>query len=178
VGDFFPVRRRRRSSRSVVAFDAARLSQARFSRARLVLTLAGTKGLGRHGRSVVVHPLLEDFAEGNGKRLGVPLAERTRGSGAGVTWRCGTDADIANARPDCTSPWTGGAMGPATERVVHTKATSGEVSFDVTEDVRAGHSAWLLRLERPRAGGAIAYHSREGAAAAGDPNLAPRLVLE
>ena len=41
-----------------------------------------------------------------------------------------------------------------------------------------GHGAWLLKTEDPVRSGGLLYWSREGAAARGDPSLAPRLVLE
>jgi hypothetical protein len=52
---------------------------------------------------------------------------------------------------------------------------SGPVSWDVTEDVRHGIHAWVLG--RVFGSGSLAYVSREGAAAAGDPSLAPTLIL-
>ena len=54
-----------------------------------------------NNRTVDAHPLVVDFAEGNGKKAGVPAAQSTRGSGPGVTWNCAIDAQIANPRPDC-----------------------------------------------------------------------------
>jgi hypothetical protein len=48
----------------------------------------------------------------------------------------------------------------------------------VTEDVLEGVTAWLVRKRDESDPTGIAFHSREGAAALGDPRLAPTLVLE
>src|SRR5262249_4838997 len=130
------------------------------------------------GGVVEVHPLLEDFTEGNGKTLDVPFAQRTRGAGDGVTWACASDTNIANLRTDCSPSWKGGNFGAVTDSVVHTNSTTGEVSFDVTVDVVAGDSAWLIKKAEENTPGRANYYSREGAAAAGKPEVAPKLVLE
>ena len=116
-----------------------------------------------------------DFAEGNGQNAGVPGAQSTRGSGPGVTWNCAIDAEIANQATDCDPRWNGGTFGPATApSVPHVNGLSGEVSWDVTDDVLAGASAWLIKKTAERQAGEVSYHSKEGA----DPALAPRLILE
>lgn len=149
--------------------------------ATLVLTIAENAGnWGRsNDRTVDAHPLLVDFAEGNGQNAGVPGAESTRGSGPGVTWNCAEDAETANQQTDCDAEWAGGDFGLATAAsVLHFNGLSGEVSWDVTDDVLAGASAWLVKKTSERQPGRVSYFSREGAAAAGDPDLAPRLILE
>jgi hypothetical protein len=53
--------------------------------------------------------------------------------------------------------------------VLHANGLSGEVVWDVTLDVRAGVSAWLIKKTDERQPGRVSYFSREGAEAAGDP---------
>jgi hypothetical protein len=122
--------------------------------------------------------LLEEFTEGNGKVLAVAPGERTHGTGAGVTWSCATDTNIANPRANCLPKWKGGTFGSATDSVLHTDSTTGEVSFDVTSDFLAGRSAWLVKKALELTPGGVNYYSREGAAAAGHPEFAPKLMLE
>ena len=64
-----------------------------------------------------------------------------------MTWKCASDGDIANHVPDCAEPWDGGIFAPATgDGFVHTSGMTGEVTFDVTEDVRAGVDfGWIVR---------------------------------
>jgi len=165
-------------NRPVVAFDLSGVPSG-FSKATLVLTVAKNfRNWGSQGGLVEVHPLLEDFTEGNGKTLNVLSANRTRGTGAGVTWACATDANIANFRTDCSPSWKGGNFGPVTDSVLHTNATTGEVSFDVTSDFLAGRSAWLIKKLQESTAGRANYYSREGAAAAGHPEFTPKLMLE
>jgi hypothetical protein len=171
--------RRSGPNRPVVAFDLTGVTRSSVTKATLVLTVAKNFGnWGSAGGLVEVHPLLEDFTEGNGKILGLPLAQQTRGTGDGVTWACATDTNIANLKTDCSPSWKGGSFGPATDSVLHTNATTGEVSFDVTADVVAGDSAWLIKKAEENTPGRANYYSREGAATAGKPEFAPKLVLE
>jgi hypothetical protein len=169
-------------NRAVVAFDPAAIDGfGTPTTATLVLTIAEiANNWGRNNdRTVDAHPLTADFAEGNGRAAGLPLSQATRGSGAGVTWNCATDAEIANQRTDCDSRWNGGSFGPANAApVLHVNGLSGAVSWDVTTDVAAGVTAWLLKKTDERQPGRVSYFSRAGAEAAGDPDLAPRLVLE
>lgn len=56
---------------------------------------------------------------------------------------------------------------------------SGEVTFDVTADVLNGaEHGWLILKDQENVGSKVSFYSREGAAAAGNPDLAPRLLLE
>ena len=99
--------------------------------------------------------------------------------GPGVTWDCATDDDIANFKPECQTRWEGGlpARPPTAPAVVVTAGQQGEVHFDVTQDVLNGaRLGWLLSSIQDA--GLAHFYSREGAQAAGNLNLAPRLVLE
>ena len=56
---------------------------------------------------------------------------------------------------------------------------TGQVSFDVTQDVITGAElGWLIKKENEGQNGTVEYHSRESALAQADPSLAPKLVLE
>jgi hypothetical protein len=170
------------NNRVVVGFDQGAIDGfGNITSATLVLTIAeNADNWGPNmDRTVDAHPLTVDFAEGNGQNAGVPGSQSTRGSGPGVTWNCATDAEIANQATDCNPRWNGGSFGPATApSVLHVNGLTGEVSWDVTDDVLAGASAWLIKKTSERQPGRVSYHSKEGAAAAGDPDLAPRLILE
>src|SRR4029453_11891500 len=168
--------RRNGRNRAVVGFDLTGIATAGVTSARLVLSIERTRrSWGRAGRFVGVYPLLADFVEGNG--LGVALSQR--GTGAGVTWACASDAEIANIAPDCDPKWDGGSFAePPTDSVLFLNSTSGEVRFDVTADVQAGDSSWLIKRSDDRGSGRVDFFSREGAALAGDPSLAPRLVID
>ena len=169
-------------NRAVVGFDQDAIDGfGEVSTATLVLTIAeNADNWGRHAdRTVDAHPLRDDFAEGNGQNGDLPGPESTRGDGPGVTWNCATDADIANHRADCDPKWSGGDFAAATALpVLHVNGMSGEVSWDVTDDVLAGTVAWLVKKTAEVQPGKVSYFSREGAEAAGNQDLAPRLILE
>jgi len=168
-------------NRALVQFDLSGISTAGLQSAILVLNIAeNSNNWGSIGRLVDVHPLLEDWIEGNGNNaVVVSGAPSFRGSGEGVTWRCASDSDISNQQADCASPWDGGAFASATAAgVLHTNGLLGEVSWDVTEDVMAGANfGWLVKKREEGQPGQVRYFSREGAARVGDVSLAPRLIL-
>lgn len=165
--------------RPLVGFDLTGVDRASIDAAQLVLSvkkmLGGWK---KTGGLVETHSLLVDFEEGNGKHFKVPRKLRT-GTGAGVTFDCESDADIANKTVDCGTTWSGGAFGPASGSFLHLKAKPKitEVSFDVTADVRNDTSSWLLKKPDESRTGGVFYWSREGAVKEGNPALAPRLVI-
>ena len=161
------------NNRVVVGFDPAAidafLDANTLTAATLVLTIAeNADNWGpNNDRTVDAHPLAVDFAEGNGQNAGVPGAQSTRGSGPGVTWNCAIDAEIANQATDCDPRWNGGTFGPATAASVpHVNGLSGEVSWDVTDDVLAGATAWLIKKTAERQAGQVSYFSKEGSASA------------
>jgi hypothetical protein len=169
-------------NRVVAGFDPAAIDDfGDVTTATLVLTISeNANNWGQNDdRTVAAHPLAVDFAEGDGQNAGVPSPQSTRGSGPGVTWNCAEDAEIANQQIDCDPEWDGGNFGAATaDPVLHVNGLSGEVSWDVTDDVLAGVSAWLIKKTSERQAGKVSYFSQEGADATGDPDLAPRLILE
>ncbi|MEP0842388.1 MAG: thrombospondin type 3 repeat-containing protein, partial [Phycisphaerae bacterium] len=166
-------------NRAVVAFDMTGVETEGIRKAMLVLTLAEAPvGFPTNGnRKVRAYRLNVAWTEGNGFNLG----GGTRGSGAGATWSCPSDANVANTSADCGSPWNGGdyhaATGPG---VVHAADMPVEVRFDVTDDLRATGAphGWLLKKMQENENGTASYYSREGAAAAGNPALGPRLIIE
>ncbi len=172
------------NNRALVAFDSAAidafLNAASLTGATLSLTIAENgNNWSTNGRTVDAHPLLEDFTEGNGQNAGVPGSQSTRGNGPGVTWNCAVDDEISNQQPDCSLQWNGGNFGPATAPpVLHTNGLLGEVTWDVTDDVLAGVTTWLIKKTDEGPSGKALYYSIEGANDHGDPNLAPTLVLE
>jgi hypothetical protein len=134
---------------------------------------------GAGDRSISAHPLLVDFAEGNGKSGGLPPSSSVRGDGPGVTWNCAVDEAIGNPLRNCAKRWDGGNFGPATApSIVHSNGMTGEVEWDVTDDVLDGASGWLIKKSDELRLGRARYHSKEGAIDAGNVDLAPRLILE
>jgi hypothetical protein len=100
----------------------------------------------------------------------------------GVTWDCASDPDTHNHTPsDCTLAWTtpGGDYGPSTAPATLVQGPEGTVvSWDVTADVLAGVSRWLLRLHDETSSDVLVFYSDRGAADVGDPEAGPVLVLE
>ena len=173
--------------RSVVAFDLTGVPTTGLRRVTLRLTLAEpATSWGGQGRLVSVHRLAVPFAEGNGEWFDLPGSSRTRGNGRGVTWNCAVDSQIANTMPNCGTPWNGGstAAGPASESALHTNGLTGPVEWDVTADVvqalsdNAVSIQWLIRRAVEGQNGHAIYHSKEGAAALSNPDLAPTLEFE
>ena len=172
------------NNRAVVAFDLAEIGtfvSSGLTKATLTLTIAeNANNWGQAGdRTVDAHPLNVGFAEGNGQNAGVPASQSTRGFGPGVTWKCAIDAEIANQQPNCDPKWNGGDFGAATaEGILHINGLTGPVSWDVTDDVLAGATSWLIKKTLEGPSGKVFYFSREGAQDAGDESLAPTLLLE
>jgi hypothetical protein len=169
-------------NRVVVGFDADAIDDfGGVTTATLVLTISeiANNWGPSNDRTVDAHPLTIDFAEGNGQNAGVLAAQSTRGNGPGATWNCAIDAEIANQQTNCDPTWDGGAFAPPTApSVLHMNGLAGEVSWDVTMDVEAGTTAWLIKKTSESQPGRVSYFSREGADDVGDPDLAPQLILE
>jgi hypothetical protein len=52
------------------------------------------------------------------------------------------------------------------------------VAWDVTADIMAGANfGWLIKKQSEGQNGQVRYYSRQGASLAGNPVLAPHLVL-
>jgi hypothetical protein len=136
--------------------------------------------VGKHGRTrLAIRPLTGPFVEGNGNP-----AELDRGMGTGATWNCAEDADISDHGEDCLQRWSRSTFdtGPGgrwqADRTAHYDWRKHQVSWDVSEDLRSGVHAWLIRTLHRRGRPGLAFHSREGAAELRDPGRAPTLLLE
>jgi hypothetical protein len=194
-------------SRGLVQFDRNMLYSNLFpgARVRLVLRIANNHNeWGQYDdRTVSVHPLFEDFVGGNGAQSGMPGSLQHRGTGAGATWNSPNDPNVFdNAARGATRLWNGGdRVGRRTApRVVHVNQVQGvDVVWDVTSDVTSAGGAlvagWMIRVDREPDGddehpggklavgfdrgfgGTVEYLSSEGANAAGDFTLGPRLVI-
>jgi hypothetical protein len=110
------------------------------------------------------------------------LARRVGGKEAapGVTWNCAVDANTANEHPgDCHDHWDadGGDHGAATAPPVAIGEVDEVLAWDVTDDVNAGASSWIIRKRDEADPTGIAFHSREGAAHERNSDLAPTLIL-
>jgi uncharacterized repeat protein (TIGR01451 family) len=165
------------SCRVLIRFDLSAIPSGGLQSATLALNLAeGSEGWGSNNGLIDAHRLLEDWTEGKGNDRG---GSGSRATGGGVTWRCAKDADISNQKDDCRAAWNGGAFAEATATaVLHINGQTGEVSWNVTADVMAGAGdGWLIKKSAERSAGQARYYSREGAASAGNLNLAPRLIL-
>ncbi|MFN8599344.1 MAG: hypothetical protein U0842_02670 [Candidatus Binatia bacterium] len=163
--------------RVVVQFDYSQIQVQTLSSAKLVLTIdQNPGGWGASGRSLEVHALNTGFVEGNGRSVR-STGVRTRGTGQGVTWRCSTDDTIEDKTTNCGTTWGGGDIGPVIDSVLIEDVDTGEISFDVTEAVRVGVSAFLVKKADEDTNGRVFFVSREGAAAATDTSLAPRLDM-
>lgn len=160
--------------RAVIAFNGGSISTDGLTNATLVLTIrSNSNNWGTSGRTIDAHPLSVDFTEGNGKNLYVPSGQRTDGTGAAVTWNCATDTNVTNSSADCAPQWSGGTFGAATSpSVLITNGLSGTVSFDVTADVLAGATRWLVKKTSEGLAGEVTFESKEGLAGAG-----PTLLL-
>jgi hypothetical protein len=151
--------------RVLVLFDQAAITAAvgsgRLVSASLELFVHSTSGSwGPDGRPIEPHLVTAGWTE------------------AGVTWNCAVDANPANNKQDCASPWNGGSFADdATDSVVQTSTEQVWMPFDVTADVAAflggtPNQGWLIGKADDDQSGKADYGSREGAAAE-----RPRLVL-
>ncbi len=174
---------------TLVQFDQSELESAvsgsTLQSATLRLTLVENSGWwGFNGRDIAVHRLNSAWAEGNGYQFEAPGGEWTRGNGAGATWNCAVDANIANIFKNCNGPaeWEINASAPsgpwqATASDTATVVTSqtGPVEWDVTADVQAwldgsaDNDGWIIRRTDSFGAGDARFASRE--AAAGGPQL-------
>ncbi|MFA5505738.1 MAG: hypothetical protein WC423_09960 [Vulcanimicrobiota bacterium] len=163
----------------VVGLDTSGVDTTGLTKASLVLNIDSTQnvtGWG-NGRPIRAQCLLTAWTEGNGKKLGLPGNQQSSGSGNGVTWFSPIDGNISNSQADSAVNWNGGASyaAPSTAPTVTIKNhQSGEVIFDVTQDLLNGANyGWLITRDQD-AGSQVTFLSKES----GDPELAPKLVLE
>lgn len=170
-------------NRALSAFDGSAIANYvathGISSAKLILTIASNgNNWGSMGRTIDAHPLLGTFTEGNGKDAGLPGAQSTRGTGSGTTWNCADDTAIQDTNVDCGSQWDGGTFGiPTASSATIVNTQTGEMEWDVTQDVLNGALGWLVKKTNEAQNGAVEYYSKEGATDAGNMVFAPRLVL-
>ncbi len=159
--------------RTLLGFDPdelqAFLDANPLASARLVLSSVD-RSVGAANLWLQATPLDGTFVEGNGN-----AAERDRGEGGGATWNCAEDVEIADFMKECVQDWPHRFGRGRGTTVKVPDGSTGKVSFDVSEDVANGASAWVIR--RLRGGHSAAFHSREGAALLDAPSLAPTLLL-
>jgi hypothetical protein len=127
----------------IVGFDISKVIPTNIATAKLVMTVQKNSAeWGSKGRTVAVLPLkAATFEEGNGTM-------KKPGSGRGVTWNCNIDTNISNNDKDCNKNEKGGNVNlrSATSFVHTNKLKIGdEVTWDVTEDVKDGAMAWLVK---------------------------------
>ncbi len=166
------------SNRGLVRFDQSAL-QATVGDGTLVsATLRFTitdngNNWGASGRTVDVHRMLADWAEGTG-------TETNRGSGPGATWNCAVDSQISNQAKNCAGN-TEWEMGQPNNLSVHpwasvasasqliTNAQTGVVEYDVTADVTDfmngtfSNYGWLVKKTNESQNGQVSFGSRESA---------------
>lgn len=188
-------------NRCLVGFDMGSVLPSflpRLKKATLSLTISEMADNWGHDmpRTVSAHRLLVPWTEGNGINSENPHSLLFRGSGAGVTWYCPTDTNIANTSADPLGglKWKGGdgwqsgdpshfapATAPGVEHIngMGDDPTTARVSWDVTQDVLAGATCgWLIKKDNEKQSGKVTYYTREGAAAEGLLNSQPQLYLE
>ena len=175
---------RGKNTRSIVAFDLEEVDESGLSRATLVLSIDPNQQITGWGNGdlVSVKPLSTNWVEGNGSSFGIVQKDAVRGNGSGATWQTFLDPDISNSSEDGSENWDGGRLfsSPSTApSVLITNHLTGELAFDVTQDIRDGASeGWLILKDTENRGSKVSFYSREGAAIAGDSDLAPRLIIE
>ncbi len=171
-----------KSVRALPAFDLTNIPTEGLTRATLYLTIAANGDNWQQGSGTIdARQVLVDWTEGNGRNLVLTGGGASfRGTGAGVTWACRTDTDISNNQTDCDPAWVGGTILPPTSpSVTIANGQTGVVSWVVTSDIFSGaFFGWVIMKTNDTANGEVQFHSKEGAAALGNPALGPRLVLE
>ena len=172
-----------KASRCAVGFNLADVDLNGLTRARLKLAVDPNEqvnGWG-NGDTISVLPLTSNWVEGNGQSFGLKKKDQVSGNGSGVTWFSPVDEDISNDYANSTVQWNGGFTAtPTSTPFVMTNHYSGAVEFDVTQDLLNGQGqyGWLVRKDQENRGSKVHFFSREGAAQAGDNDLAPTLILE
>jgi hypothetical protein len=129
--------------------------------------------------------------EGNGNNF--PIENNPRGDGAGVTWNCAIDTNIANEAQNCSNAngnfWNAGlnhdhGFVNSTEAITNGMADGTKIHFDVTALYNEGigpldttFMTFFIRKVANSGGGAVTYYSFQGAAAKSNPSLAPKLIV-
>lgn len=166
-----------KATRTAVGFDLANQNLNGLTSATLVLSIdsdSGVNGWG-NGDTIEAHPLNSDWVEGNGRSFGLKRRDQISGSGAGVTWFSPVDENISNDSANSVVTWSGGSTGPPTAPLVTvSNHQSGDIEFDVTNDILNGADSWLVRKTQENRGSKVSFYSKEN----GNPDLAPKLLLD
>ena len=171
-----------KATRSAVAFDLSDVNLIDLTSATLRLTVDPSQGVNGwgNGDTISALPLSTGWVEGNGQSFGLKKKDQVAGSGSGVTWFSPVDSDISNDYANSTVQWNGGTTGtPTSPLIVMQNHYTGTVDFDVTNDLLnvQGQNGWLIKKDQENRGSKVTFYSREGAAAAGNTDLAPTLIL-
>ena len=171
-----------KATRSAVAFDLTDVNLTGLTSATLRLTVDPSQGVNGwgNGDTISALPLSTGWVEGNGQSFGLKKKDQVAGSGSGVTWFSPVDSDISNDYANSTVQWNGGTTGtPTSPLIVMQNHYTGTVDFDVTNDLLnvQGQNGWLIKKDQENRGSKVTFYSREGAAAAGNTDLAPTLIL-
>jgi hypothetical protein len=186
------------NNRVLVSFDQNEMLDAAQERTLQSATLRlyieeNGNNWGPNGRTIDLHRLLSDWAEGNGfndKPASMTLSQfnelKTRGNGLGVTWKCATDTEINNQQTNCDSVWNGADYNPTPTDTITifkdnpptgTIKSVGWIEFDVTADLQAFLSdteqnyGWIVKKTDEGASGLVEFTSDEA------PTNMPELVL-
>jgi hypothetical protein len=169
------------NNRALVRFDQSALasivSNGTVLSATLRLTITDNgNNWGASGRTVDVHRLLLDWAEGNG-------TQADRGTNSGATWNCAADSNIQNQVANCSGntawemgqpnnapvhPWLQAPT--ATQTIANNQA--GVVEYDVTTDVvdflsgAAPNYGWIIKKTNENQNGMVGFGTKEGTAQA------------
>ena len=172
-----------RDRRPVVAFDLSGIDVSSITRARLVFTPDPSYETVQWGEGwpIDVHRLDVDVVERNSYVAYKSRTEEDPGTGSGITWKCRVDTRIEHPASGCDRPdrWKGGDIqSTPTDNFLQRTGAYDNLEFDVTADVIAGATNWLLMKHGDNPGvneRFLRLYSREGA-----PNeaSAPRLIIE
>lgn len=171
------------SNRGLVRFDqssiASTVGSGTVTSAKLRLTITDNgNNWGATGRTIDLHRLISDWAEGNG-------TDNDRGTGSGATWSCAIDSLIQNTAKDCSGS-TEWEMGQPNNPLVHpwiatasatqtiTNNQTGIVEFDVTADVAAfangssNNYGWIIKKTAEGQNGQVSFGTKEGSGVAAE----------
>lgn len=163
-------------NRALVRFDQSALQSVigggTVVSAKLRLTITDNgNNWGTAGRTVDVHRLISDWAEGNG-------TESDRGTSSGATWNCAIDSLIENLTKNCSGS-TEWEMGQPNNPALHpwietasatqtiTNNQTGVVEFDVTADVASfatginSNYGWIIKKTNEGHTGQVSFGTKE-----------------
>jgi hypothetical protein len=159
--------RRTDTQRTLIAFNQTDIAQAsqgkKLQSATLKMFITENSNSWGSGRTIELHLLRTGWTEGNGTYT----LNGFRGTGAGVTWNCPTDTNIANNDRNCSSRWSGGSfVSTITVKKTITNGLTGLIEFDVTKDVKAfltgsNNFGWIIKKTQEDKSGHVFFASGE-----------------